>query len=204
MSHSFKFCILGAHINNAESQLALLQSIEKFKVDNYNYDKRTEQIFTSNIQHGILSLYSINSALECLMLLLDNELNLGAKKNKFYFFNILDILVKEKIITNIKALEKCKELRRKRNLITHWEKNGYVELKCCGHIQFMMSSPTSQNKIQELLSILNKENLYEYNSSFKDVINDILENSEYHCNSINVFLHDELQMFCSGQLEVGY
>ena len=38
MSHSFKFCILGAHINNAESQLALLQSIEKFKVDNYNYD----------------------------------------------------------------------------------------------------------------------------------------------------------------------
>ena len=204
MSHSFKFCILGAHINNAESQLALLQSIEKFKVDNYNYDKRTEQIFTANIQHGILALYSINSALECLISLLDNELNLGAKKNKFYFFNILDILVKEKIITNIKALEKCKELRIKRNLITHWEKNGYVKLQCCGHIQFMLNSPEPQNKIQELLSILTKENLYQYNLNFKDVITNILENSESYCNSTNDYLLDELKMFCSGELEIAY
>lgn len=68
----------------------------------------------------------------------------------------------------------------------------------------MLNSPEPQNKIQELLSILTKENLYQYNLNFKDVITNILENSESYCNSTNDYLLDELKMFCSGELEIAY
>ena len=188
MSHDFRFSILGGHIKNAEREVEYMNSIKSLRRRDLNYGENENKIYTENIQHGILAIYSINAALGTLVALIIKDLECNAKK----FNNRIKILKNKKIITDIDFLKKCLDLRDKRNIITHWEKYGFESRGTNGHILFMLGDRRPKRKVEKLISVLTKEHLEDYLESFNRLMDNILE-SQYVSNqedlsySINIF-----------------
>lgn len=195
MSHKFQFSILGTHIKNAEREVTCIKSVEGLMKVDLNYGEKEKRIFEENIQHGVLAIYSINAALETVVAMLSKELNLGVDK----FYTRIKILKSKGIITNDDDLERCLDLRGKRNTITHWEQDGKTSLGSIGHIQFMMGNKEPKGDIEQLVSILTKENLEEYFKSFNNLFDNIMENIK---NKNDIL--DRLTIFREGYSEIGY
>lgn len=197
MSHDFRFSILGGHIKNAEREVKHMKSVKSLRRLDLNYGENENKIYTENIQHGILAIYSINSALDTLVALIIKDLGCNTKK----FHKRVKILKDKKIITDIDSLNKCLDLRDKRNIITHWEKDGFDSLGTNGHILFMLGDRRPKRKVEKLISVLTKEYLEEYLDSFNSLMDNILE-SQYVSNQED--LSYSINIFREGNFEVGY
>lgn len=197
ISHDFRFSILGGHIKNAEREVKYMKSIKGLRRLDLNYGEKEKKIYTENIQHGILAIYSINSALETLVALIIKDL--GYNTNKFY--RRVKILKNKNIITDIDNLKKCLDLRDKRNIITHWEKDGFECLGTNGHILFMLGDRKPRKNVEKLISILSKDDLDNYLESFNKLIDNILE-SNYVSNQDD--LSYSIKIFREGSFELGY
>ena len=172
MSHYFVFSIAGAHVNNAKKELELMSDVKQYKSSDYNYDNNFNEIFYENVRHGILTIYSINAALESIVAILNRKLNY----EKSSFYERIDILKNKSIIKSIKAYNKCIELRKYRNLITHWENENSKLLGTIHYLPYMVGDEKPTNEKKKLISMLTKENLKKFFNSFIDLINDINKN----------------------------
>lgn len=115
MYHVFKFSILGEHIKNAEREVEYMKFAKILMRSDLNYSDNENKIYTENIQHGILAIYSINSALDTLVALIIKDLELTTKN----FHDRIKILKHKRIITDSDLLYKYLDLRNKRNIITY-------------------------------------------------------------------------------------
>ena len=175
MSHHFTFSIIGAHIKNAENEINLMKEIKQYTKSDLNYGARENEIFEWNIQHGILAIYSLNAALESIIALLNNRLNINIDSHvNGAFYKRVKQLEKMKIVTDKISFSKCEELRDYRNTITHWEENKSQLLGSMNYLIFMFHNMKPKNENEKLIYILNKKDLSQYLNSFNDLIDNIM------------------------------
>lgn len=195
MAHSFRFSILGVHIKNAEREVNNMHYIKYVDIYELTYEEEARKLYEDNLQHGILAIYSMNSALETLVYMIDKEFN--NTRNNFY--DKIKNLQNNNIITNEIYLNKCIDLRKKRNIITHWEEDSDKSLGCFGHIVFGLGQCNPKDKIEELISILNRESLEKYLSELNNLIENILD-SDFLKNRGE--LYNMICSFKDGEFEV--
>jgi antitoxin component YwqK of YwqJK toxin-antitoxin module len=172
MSHYLSFSIIGAHIKNAEIEIGSMIEVEPLKREDCFYGEIEEKVFNENIQHGILAIYSINAAIESIVAMLNTKL--GYHKNKFY--PRVYFMIKKNIISDIKAYNKCIELRDIRNAITHWEESGCQLLSTMGYSPFMFGNLEAKKDDEKLISILNKKSMEDYLNHFNMLLDNIIKN----------------------------
>lgn len=196
MSSYLTFSIIGGHIKNAEREISLMKEVSYYKCDNDIYRSEEREIFNENIRHGLLATYSLNASLESIVALLNKEL--CCRKKEFY--TRTEALINKNVITDIVSYNKCIDLRKKRNNITHWEKNGYQLLGTMGYLPFMFGNKMPMKDDEKLISILTKESLKEYLDAFNKLFENILESD--HIKS-NIHLTDFLECIKHGELTFG-
>lgn len=169
MSHYITFSITGTHIKNAEREINLMHNVKSLKKCNLDYGIIEYNVFRENLSHGILAIYSLNAALESIVAMLNTNLNLGESK----FYNRTEVLKNRNIISDLVSYGKCIELREKRNIITHWEKDGYQLLGSAGYLPFMFENIIPQKDDEKLISILTRESLGKYYNDFCNLLENI-------------------------------
>lgn len=197
MSHNMVFSIIGAHIKNSGDEVEAMLNVSSLKKDDFDYDINDEEVFNNNIYHGTLALYSINAALESIVAFLNRELKL--EKDNFY--NRIEELQSRGIITDEESLDLCKDLRKKRNILTHWEEDEEKLMHASGYILFMFGNKVATNKKEELISILNKESMRLYLESFNKLLNSVIK-SEFIKGENDLSWH--LEHARGGGIQLGY
>lgn len=184
MSHYFTFSIIGTHIKNAENEINIMKEIEQYKNSNLNYGTIEQEIFNWNISHGILAIYSLNAALESIVALLNDKLNLNIDSHaKGAFYKRIEKLKKIQIITDDLSYKRCKEIRNYRNTITHWEENKSELLGSMSYLVFMFHNMHPSNENEKLIHVLNKEDLSNYLCSFNKLVNNIIGSKSIQNNN---------------------
>lgn len=181
MSHQVTFSIIGAHIKNAEKEVNSMFNVDNVKIEYGNYSEREEEIFVENIKHGVLALYSLNAALESLVAYLADKLEINKeidldKGNKFY--NRLEKLKENQIITDENSLSTCIELRNYRNTVTHWEENTSYLYGSSSYLPFMFGSMEPEKDVEKLISIFNKKRFNKYIQAFERLLDNIIYNTK--------------------------
>ncbi|PEC81948.1 hypothetical protein [Bacillus cereus] len=171
MTHWYEYSIGAVHLKNAKDSVAKMQEVTSKEIG-FNYGIEEEEIFLNNTRYGVLALYSINAALETIVAITSK--NLGIKKRSFH--DRVNILVQQGIITKNVTLQSLKGLRRKRNLITHWEENPSELLGTSFYMPLMFAKIVPRNKIEELISLFIPEHMNTYIDDLIDLLNDIMCN----------------------------
>ena len=192
MTHYYIFSIIGGHIKNAEREIDLMHDSKNMFVLDKNYGAKEYQIFNENVRHGILALYSLNAGLESLIAFLDKELGVNSKD----FYSRIKKLEKKGIITDIDSLSKCIELRKQRNIVTHWEENTSQLYGSDGYLPFLFGDSEPREKSEELISSFNKVDFMEYLDAFNQLFDNILKNIP---NNKNEYL-----IYCLKNIKEGY
>lgn len=172
MTHYITFTIAGAHVKNSKDEIRKMKSIQQYKNKNADYSEEAYEAFDHNVAHGILVIYSINSALESVIHIISKHYGIEGE-----FFQRINELEK-KIFLNPdirKDLSELKKLRRFRNAITHWENDLEELLGTSFYLPYMMEDKKIKikNKKIELISILSKEKLTLYFENLQRVLNDL-------------------------------
>lgn len=195
MSSYLMFSIIGGHIKNAEREINIMNEVSYFNDDNYG--SKEKDIFNENIRHGILAIYSLNASLESIVALLNKELSCQRES----FYTRTEILKNMNVITDIVSYNKCIELRKKRNTITHWEENRIQLLGTMGYLPFMFGNKVPIKDDEKLISILTKESLEEYLDAFNKLFENIMKNEKVQANSELTFF---LECIKDGELTFGF
>lgn len=196
MTHWFEYSIGAVHMKNAKDCVEKMQKVT-FKEANFNYDREESEIFFNNTRYGVLAIYSINAALETIVAITSRELGI----NKTHFNDRVDTLIRQDVITNCIALKSLKDLRRKRNLITHWEENHTELLGSSSYLPIMFTKTAPKNKTEELISMLIPERINQYIVNLMDLLNNII----YQINKEEYTeLYYSLEQIKEERLIVGY
>lgn len=172
MTHWFEYSIAGVHVLNAKRQVDQMKEVAPFYRDDFNYGEEERKIFTDNTANGVVVIYSINSAIESIVTLLSKELSIQAKN----FYERVKKLKELKIITCHVEIEKLTYLRKKRNIITHWENNRVELLGSSDFLTIMFKNNSPENEFHELISLFTAEDLREYVDYLDLFIENIKEN----------------------------
>lgn len=181
MSHDFILSITGAHVRNAQEQLGNMYEVEKYLKDDINYNNQEEGIFYSNVCHGILFLYSLTAALDSIVVFVAKKK--GCKKSS-YGERVKFLQAKRIISVDKKTLSKCRELRKTRNLVTHWEKNLSRTLGSMNYLPYMFGNVEPKSKYELLISRLNKLKLEQYWDAYSALLDNIINNEEPQDNQL--------------------
>lgn len=169
MTHWFEYSIGAVHMKNAKDCVEKMQNVT-FKEADFNYGREEFEIFFNNTRYGVLAIYSINATLETIVAITSKKLRINEK----HFNSRVDTLVKKGVITNNVPLQNLKELRQKRNLITHWEKNHTKLLGTSSYLPIMFTEAAPQNKVEELISMFIPERISQYIVYLMELLNDII------------------------------
>lgn len=172
MTHWFEYSVAGVHVLNAKRQVNLMKEVTPLYKSDFNYYNEEREVFKHNTAYGVLAIYSINAAVESIVALLSNELSIKSKK----FHERINILKKKNIITCHVEVEKLVYLRKKRNTITHWEKNKIELLGSADYLPIMFKNVTPRNEFHKLISLFTAEDLREYIKYLDHFIENVKEN----------------------------
>lgn len=198
MAHDFIFSIIGAHVNNANEQLERMFEVEKYSRQDINYNQQENEIFNTNVKHGILFVYSLNAALESIVCFLSDDRGYNKCNCIGEFYERVTFLESKKVISvNEDILSRCYELRKTRNLVTHWEKNLSKSLGSMNYLPYMFGNVSPEDDHELLISRLNKSNINNYLDSFYKLLDNIISNESNSRNTGTVYF---LETIKSGNL----
>ncbi|ALC83084.1 MULTISPECIES: hypothetical protein [Bacillus] len=196
MTHWFEYSIVAVHMKNAKDCIEKMQKVT-FKEIGYNYGKVEEGIFFNNTRYGVLAIYSINATLETTVAMTSRVLTVKAKH-----FNVrVDKLTEKGIITKDLTLKNLIQLRKIRNLISHWEENHLELLGTSSYLPVMFSKTVSKNKNEELISMLTPDRMNQYLDDLAGLLNNIIHNIDKEKYNR---LYYSLKQIRDGLLVIGY
>ena len=175
MSHHFKYSIAATHMKNSRLLVNKMKTVEKYKNSNYDYSDTANEAFIDNTGNGILAIYSINATLESLIALITlANPNCYFKDNSFHTRK--KVLMNKNLIPNNDSFRKLIELRKKRNTITHWEKNYTELIGSMSYLPIMFGDilPGKKNKVHGLIAILSKEEMSKYMECLENILDDMI------------------------------
>lgn len=195
MAHDFKFSLIGAHYSNAIEQIRNMDYVNNFDHSNLNYTIEDYDSFRKDICYGILGIYSMNALVESVVNYCIRELD---------YYDIIEFrqkvnkLCQQGIIENDENLDKYFELRKYRNIITHWERDSLkYDLGSMGYIRLMGSNYYANNNKERLVQILHKAEMINYFHSIMTIINNVI-GSQYFSDD------DLLKTYLEGEIEVDF
>ncbi len=196
MTHHFEYSIGAVHMNNAKDSVEKMQQATPKEIG-FSYDIEEFEIFSNNTRYGVLAIYSINAALETIVALTSREFGISQTR----FAARVDTLISQGIITNLIAIDNLKNLRKKRNFITHWEENPTELLGTSSYLPIMFAETTPENETEDLISMLIPERINQYILDLTDLLDDIICQID---EEINMKLYYSLQQIKEERLVVGH
>ncbi|MCM3324065.1 hypothetical protein [Cytobacillus kochii] len=196
MTHWFEYSIGAVHMQNAKDCVGKMLDVI-YKEEGFIYGEKENEIFFDNTRYGVLAIYSINASLETVVAITSRELQIKEKS----FKDRIDILIKREIITKKVTFQRLNLLRKKRNLITHWEQVHIELLGTDSYLPVMFTKISPKNKIEELISILTLNRMSQYIDDLLDLLNDIVSNIDREKYG---GLYDSLKQIIDRDFVVGY
>lgn len=119
MTHHLNFSMGALHNLNSFELIQKMYDVYIEEIKGANYSNRHFEMFSTNLQYGVLAIYSINSAYEAYL----NTLCIYNKISpKISISSKIDSLSRKKQFSKSNA-EKLMAMRKLRNVATHWNED---------------------------------------------------------------------------------